>query len=356
MPQDFYQILGVGYNASTKTIQKAFHNLAKELHPDKNPQDSHAEERFKLVSEAYETLSHPVKKNKYDLKLRYGINPHIAQPPSRKRPYVRPGMYRKVRPVFTKKAHLLGGVSILVIIMVVAFATVFITRYNSQYNFQRGLSNFQNQRYSAAYFNLKQSLGPFNPYQAAAHLLMADICFREQANWTLTMDHVNKAYDAEPSDSIRARLMFLQGKIEYQKENYKTAYSWFEQATELHPALDSAYYQMGEIDTFILGRYRKALGHYQLLTEHNPHLYDPYLRSAYCYYQLGQYQDAIEVIDRSLVIKNDVGMAYYLKAISAQALNWQEIACNNFVQAHNLGLSAAVENLQSYCNISLEGP
>lgn len=64
--KDYYEVLGVAKNASADEIKKAYRNLAKEYHPDKNPDNKEAEEKFKEVSEAYEILSDSNKKAKYD--------------------------------------------------------------------------------------------------------------------------------------------------------------------------------------------------------------------------------------------------------------------------------------------------
>ncbi len=66
MKQDFYEILGISKNASAAEIKKAYRKKAIEFHPDKNPGDSKAEEMFKKAAEAYEVLSDPDKKAKYD--------------------------------------------------------------------------------------------------------------------------------------------------------------------------------------------------------------------------------------------------------------------------------------------------
>jgi molecular chaperone DnaJ len=70
MKQDFYVILGVSHDAGEGDIKKAYRKLAMECHPDRNNGDKAAEERFKLVTEAYEVLRDPEKRAAYD---RYGM-------------------------------------------------------------------------------------------------------------------------------------------------------------------------------------------------------------------------------------------------------------------------------------------
>ncbi len=69
MPQDYYKILGISNTASQAEIQKAYRKLARKHHPDMNPDDKTAKDKFKKIQEAYDVLNDPQKREMYD---RYG--------------------------------------------------------------------------------------------------------------------------------------------------------------------------------------------------------------------------------------------------------------------------------------------
>jgi curved DNA-binding protein len=71
MAQDYYATLGIERTADAATIKKAYRKLAQKYHPDRNPDDKKAEERFKQITEAYAVLSDPDKRRQYD---QFGAN------------------------------------------------------------------------------------------------------------------------------------------------------------------------------------------------------------------------------------------------------------------------------------------
>src|SRR5260370_19000603 len=83
--KDYYETLGVKKSASAEDIRKAFRKLARKYHPDVNPGDKAAEEKFKALSEANEVLSDPKKRKIYDQVGFYSdnIDPATAAPYAR---------------------------------------------------------------------------------------------------------------------------------------------------------------------------------------------------------------------------------------------------------------------------------
>lgn len=71
--KDYYQLLGVPKSASEKEIKRAYRKLAQQYHPDRNPNNKAAEEKFKEINEAYEVLGNPANRQKYD---QLGVNYH----------------------------------------------------------------------------------------------------------------------------------------------------------------------------------------------------------------------------------------------------------------------------------------
>ena len=79
--RDYYEVLGVNRDAGDDEIKKAYRKLAMKFHPDRNPDNKEAEEKFKEAKEAYEMLSDPQKKAAYDRYGHAGVDPSMGAGP-----------------------------------------------------------------------------------------------------------------------------------------------------------------------------------------------------------------------------------------------------------------------------------
>jgi molecular chaperone DnaJ len=95
--QDFYQVLGVSRGATQEEIKKAYRKLALQYHPDRNPGNKAAEEKFKEAAEAYEVLSDPTKRQRYDQYGHEGIRGTDFRP------------FTDVNDIFTTFSDIFGG-------------------------------------------------------------------------------------------------------------------------------------------------------------------------------------------------------------------------------------------------------
>src|ERR1700760_3361411 len=78
--EDLYKVLGVQRDIDEKGLKKAYRQLAQKYHPDKNPGDKSAEEKFKVISNAYEILSDSQKKAAYDAGAFANNSSHNSNP------------------------------------------------------------------------------------------------------------------------------------------------------------------------------------------------------------------------------------------------------------------------------------
>ena len=76
--RDYYEVLGVSKGVDETELKKAYRKIAMQYHPDRNPGDKGVEEKFKEAAEAYEVLSNPDKRARYDRMGHAGVDPNYG--------------------------------------------------------------------------------------------------------------------------------------------------------------------------------------------------------------------------------------------------------------------------------------
>ena len=137
----YYEILGISEHASLQEIRAAFKKNALKYHPDKNPDNIYAEERFKELNNAYQVLSNPQKKAHYDLTLNYArfsyLNQNYAQqtkysPTSYRKPPPQPNYrYYRMRPQYNPRYDRIGNVWAMGLFITIVLFTTLYTSVNS---------------------------------------------------------------------------------------------------------------------------------------------------------------------------------------------------------------------------------
>jgi tetratricopeptide (TPR) repeat protein len=295
--QDYYEILGVSRQADVQTIKSAFKKLAFQYHPDRNPDNFQAEEKFKQINEAYQTLSDSYEKSLYDLKLSglYSRNaiPTYApdQPPpsetQRQQTYQRRPYRTQSRPYYAPKytyspaqvrrAYLLG-----MLVFFLLFGVSFI------------IYTFMNHKTSRIHYANAMAMAKDNKiYQALAEL------------------NVALSFDDEYADAYQKRgeLQLLAGY------NHKYVYSDFNKA---------------------------------ILYSDDP-TPEMYFLRGLCAYRTGKYIQAIEDCKRAYADKELQGAALFIQGASHKAMQDYSGACQDWNKAYSLGMETAGDSLQVFC-------
>lgn len=286
---DYYQILGVNRQASSQEIKSSFKKLALQYHPDRNPDNPSAEDKFKQINEAYQVLSDVNSKLIYDLKLNgQYISPLPVYPEYQsdttythtyRRSYSRPAY---ATPKYTK-AQLAKVYSIGVLFFVVLFIfSFFLNNYmngkNAKIHYDNAIQYAQENRVYLAIYELNQALYYDETYAMA---------YQKRGELQLVAS-----------------------------QNYRVAYQDFNQAIQnAQPPTPELYFFRG-----------------------------------LCLYKMGRYTQALEDCKQAYRDENIKGAAMFLQGAANKALQNTAQACQDWQQAHNLGIRAAKDSLQTFCH------
>lgn len=397
---NYYHILGLSQTATQAEIKAAYRKLALRYHPDKNDGNSYAEERFKQINEAYQTLSNPRKKSRHDWSLEYEQHQQVFQAPQAQPAQARQQRRRRPRPPharqqpspqFNSRQNVVATAWAFAIFFLVALLVVGISLWNS-YNLEQKEVQ-QNQEALQAFLEAEQSFDQGNysltfqlikplmnnktmapkatqlreqvldsmeaeglrsfqqgNFRQATEVLQL-LADQAQEYRPTALAHLVASYEALQDyegairgykSVIRAEPRTIEARNRLariyaeQYKDFQTALQYYQQASEL--VIDQYKSEYGKAYPLVVNPASTPESHYQL-----------HSGIAQVYISQGRLAEAEAALKWAIFLRPEDPLAYYLMGIKYREEKDLEKACSAWKEALARGSQQAADYLAEYC-------
>lgn len=396
--KNHYELLNISENASYEEIKSAYRKLAIRYHPDKNPNNPHAEELFKKIAIAYDTLSSPAKKSRYDAILSYQqFQSFSQQTTDQYRSYTRPTTYQYNKPVYTpyyRKGSWLNlsnkhFIAVLSLSCVLVFGAIgmanFVQHHQKEVLKRKGLAARKtylkltnesknalvNRNYEASLLLANQLIKELPKYLESVDFkrsILSDIARKGTVD--LQEGRYNKAIEAftvltnnhEPIRDKAAFNYYLGLAYYYNDQAEKAINYLLSIKTDDYPAIptllaiiyrdkfndsEQALAWHAEAKQILSEKY-KNVGFQFVPSDAPQEHFDTYYQSALTNYNLKNYPAAIQDLRGALFLRSANRDALYMKGLCELELGLAE-ACNSFEKAKKNGHFFVDEVIEKNC-------
>lgn len=349
--RDYYEILGIQPTATSGQIKVAYRRLALKYHPDKNPLDALAEKKFIEIAQAYDTLSDPIKRSKYDNGIDLGFDStkeETTRPQRRPPPY----FYQKRPPekvIYSRKTYAMATAAVTAIVIIAVVFPIYLLRMNSERFFNTAVSNYMAGRYYSALHNIDLSFQNFSSTNSEACALASVILVHRLHKYDYALKYIDRGLVYDPGDSLASEFHYMKGICMAKTQNPQNALSEFGQVQLYSNNYDSSLFRSAVILTFSIPKLDSAEFLLNQLLDRNKDHYEARYFQGIIYEKRSNPTKAYEVFSDLRDTPFNQAATYFHLAKSEIKLNLSDSACAHLKIASRYNLSEAKQLLNLYC-------
>jgi len=348
---DYYQTLGVQSNATSGQIKAAYRRLALRYHPDKNPGNQLAVGKFVEVSTAYEVLSDPIKRSKYDQGIDIAEEWEFAKEETKRRPPPQ-YFYYKQKPekrTYTKRDYTLATFSVAAIIIVALIFPIYLLQITSEKYFNKAVSLYMSGKYYSALHNVDLSIKDLSSMNDEACALASVILVHRLHKYDYAFKYIDRGLDYNPNDSLASEFHYLKGICYSKTEKPQMAIKEFDQVLESSINYDSSLFRKALILAYQIPKLDSANIILDELTKRNKNNHEASYFKGIIYEKQAEHEKAQAVFASLLGKPFNQAAIYYHLARSEIQLNLLDSACVHLQIASDYNLMEAKHLLSIYC-------
>ncbi len=349
--QDYYQILGISPDATSGQIKVAYRRLALKYHPDHNPNDLLAEQKFVKIAEAYEVLSNPIKRSRYDNGIAIDFEDNNSEEfRQAKRPP--PHFYYNFKPekkTYARSDYIKASVAVAIMLIIAVVVPIYLLQITSDKYYNLAISNYFQRRYYSALHNIDLSIKDLSSNNDEACALASVILVHKLEKYDFALRYIEKGLGYDPEDSLVSEFQYLKGICYSEKSMPDEALEAFGKVKNYSATYDSSRYRSAAILLFTKTKLDSAETLLNDLVSRNQKNYGADYMRGIVYEKKSEPEKARDIF-YNLVDKpfNQAAVFYHL-AKSEINLNLMDSACVHLKIASDHNLLEAKQLMSLYC-------
>ena len=349
---DYYDILGVGPNATSGQIKVAYRRLALQYHPDKNPENQLAENKFIEIAEAYEVLSNPVKRDRYDRGLQVDLDEDFEESRTRRRPppphfYYN---YKAEKKTYTRRDYTYAAASVAAIIIIAVAFPIYLTQVTSEKFFRKAESLYLSGKYYSALHNVDLSIKELSSTNDEACALASVILVHKLKKYDYALKYIDRGLDYSSTDSMASEFHYMKGICYSKSQEPELALNEFKQVLNTSSNYDSSLFRAAVILAYQVSRLDSAAYLLNQLIKHNKDNHAAQYFKGIVNEKQENHGEAYRIFKDLTKKPFNPAAVYYHLARSEIKLNLTDSACAHLKIASDYNLMEAKHLHKLYCN------